>query len=80
MIETIEIREAVRRLADFFARGDIVFTNHRREWRMMVTMRHDGDVPDWIMAAENGGHTRSAVRVALEDMIVSVMEGDIDAS
>ena len=77
MSENIKIAEAVRRLTKYFSSGDIVFDNYRREWRMVFVKRHDGEVPDWIRAVENGEYRPSAIKAALDDLFISILEGDV---
>jgi hypothetical protein len=76
--ETITIPEAVKRLAEWFGNN---FYIRAFDWgggydvEMSISVDF-GKNSDWLDAIKNGNNTLAAIRVGLEDLFTSILEGD----
>ena len=74
--DTLTVPEAVERLVEFFSELDIYVALYLEgSSRMTMIKTYKFNTPDYISAIGNGT-TPAAVKVGLEDLFVTILEGD----
>ena len=76
--DTITVPEAVERLVAVFEKWYINATESKDEgwWDVLLSANMDGVTPSWAAAMINGENSDAAVKFGLEDLFITILEGD----
>ena len=74
--DTLTVPEAVERLVAYFEKATIFADSGNREWLLHFNLWGNVPAPSYIDAMKNGSYKPAAVKVGLEDLFVTILEGD----